>query len=150
VSDGHDVFMDLALAQAKRALAAGEVPIGAVLILDEHVRGEGFNQTVSSCDPTAHAEISALRAAASSQGNYRLTGSTLYVTIEPCLMCVGAALHARVARVVYGADEPKFGAVRSLLRVSELRANHAFEVVRGVREAECRALMVDFFRVRRE
>ena len=149
VNESHDTFMDLALVQARRALAAGEVPIGAVLVLDGDVKGEGFNQPVSSCDPAAHAEILALRAAARSLGNYRVTGATLYVTIEPCLMCVGAALHARVGRVVYGADEPKFGALRSLLRVSELRANHAFEVVSGVREEECRALMVDFFRARR-
>jgi tRNA(adenine34) deaminase len=142
--------MDLALAQARRALAAGEVPIGAVVVLEGTVAGRGFNQPLSARDPTAHAEILALRAAARKAGNYRLTGATLYVTVEPCLMCVGAALHARLARVVYGADEPKFGAIRSILRVSELRANHSFAALSGVREEECRALMLCFFLGRRE
>src|SRR5918994_290006 len=101
--------MRLALAEARKAEAAGEVPIGAVVILDGVVIGAGFNQPISASDPTAHAEIVAMRAAAARVGNYRLTGSTLYVTVEPCLMCVGAMVHARVDTVVYGAAEPKAG-----------------------------------------
>jgi tRNA(adenine34) deaminase len=145
----HDIFMERALAQARLALAAGEVPIGAVVVANGAVVADGFNQPISSTDPTAHAEIVALRRAATAAGNYRLTGCTLYVTVEPCLMCVGAALNARIDRLVYGTDEPKFGAVRSLLRVEELRLNHHFEVVAGVREQECRGLMVEFFRAKR-
>jgi tRNA(adenine34) deaminase len=146
---GDDVFMVSALAQARLALAAGEVPIGAVVVANGRVVGEGYNQPISSTDPTAHAEIVAFRRAANATGNYRLVGCTLYVTVEPCLMCVGAAFHARIDRLVYGADEPKFGAIRSLLRTDELRLNHRFEVVAGVRGEECRALMVEFFRARR-
>ena len=146
---GDEVFMESALAQARLALAAGEVPIGAVVVADGRVIGEGFNQPISATDPTAHAEIVALRRAAIATGNYRLVGCTLYVTVEPCLMCVGAAFNARIDRLVYGADEPKFGAVRSVMRAEDLRLNHRFEVVAGVREEECRALMVEFFRARR-
>src|SRR5688500_7091583 len=102
----HDVYMQMALAQAAQARAAGEVPIGAVVVLDDRVIGEGFNQPIATNDPTAHAEIIALRAAAKAAGNYRLTNATVYVTVEPCLMCVGAMVHARVALVVFGALEP--------------------------------------------
>ena len=146
---GDEVFMESALAQARLALAAGEVPIGAVVVAGGRVIGEGFNQPIAATDPTAHAEIVALRRAAIATGNYRLVGCTLYVTVEPCLMCVGAAFNARIDRLVYGADEPKFGAVRSVMRAEDLRLNHRFEVVAGVREEECRALMVEFFRKRR-
>ena len=149
MSLGHDDYMGKALAQARLALAAGEVPIGAVLIAGGEVVGAGFNQPIAARDPTAHAEIVALRQAAAATGNYRLTGCTLYVTVEPCVMCVGAAFNARIDRLVYGADEPKFGAVRSVMRAEELRLNHRFEVVAGVREDECRGLMVEFFRARR-
>jgi tRNA(adenine34) deaminase len=145
----HDDFMGQALAQARLAAAAGEVPIGAVVVVAGKVIGEGFNQPISSTDPTAHAEIVALRKAAAALGNYRLVGGTLYVTVEPCVMCVGAAFNARVDRVVYGADEPKFGAIRSRMRAEDLRLNHRFEVVSGVREEECRALMVEFFQAKR-
>jgi tRNA(adenine34) deaminase len=142
--------MRLALAEAARALEAGEVPVGAAVVLDGYVAGAGFNQPISSHDPTAHAEIVALRAAARRLGNYRLTGSTLYVTVEPCLMCVGAMVHARVGTVVYGAAEPKAGAVASMIRAHELSGlNHRLEVVSGVLEAECRELMQSFFRSRR-
>ena len=141
--------MERALAQARLALAAGEVPIGAAVVVDGAVVSEGFNRPLSTHDPTAHAEIVALRAAAAALGNYRLSEATLYVTVEPCLMCVGAALNARVREVVYGADEPKFGAVRSLLRLDELRLTHRFAVVAGVRADECRALLLEFFRARR-
>ena len=141
--------MKMAVAQARLALAAGEVPIGAVVVVGGEVVGEGFNQPIAATDPTAHAEIVALRRAATSIRNYRLTASTLYVTVEPCVMCVGAAFNARIERVVYGTDEPKFGAVRSVLRAEDLRLNHRFDVVAGVREQECRALMVEFFRAKR-
>lgn len=147
--DSHEVFMRLALAQARRALAQDEVPVGAVVVHEGVVVGAGFNQPVTSGDPTAHAEIVALRAAARARGNYRLPDTTLYVTVEPCLMCVGAMVNARVGSVVYGADEPKFGAVRSLLDLSTLALNHRFEVTAGLLEDECRALMQEFFRSRR-
>ncbi len=111
--------------------------------------GSGFNQPVGSLDPTAHAEVLALRAAAHAVGNYRLTGALLYATVEPCLMCVGALVHARVATVVYGVADPKGGAVRSLLDPASLPLNHAFEVVAGVLADECRALLQEFFRARR-
>ena len=145
----HERYMRLALAQAQAAKAEGEVPIGAVVVRDGALLGEGANRPIASRDPTAHAEILALRAAASAAGNYRLPGAVVYVTLEPCLMCVGALINARVATVVYGAAEPKWGAVESILDVTGLSANHRFTVVRGVLEDECRALVVDFFRAKR-
>jgi len=142
--------MDAALEQARSARDAGEVPIGAVVSIDGDIVGRGFNQPLSSGDPTAHAEIVAIREAALRVGNYRLTGAALYVTIEPCLMCVGALVHARIGTLVFGAAEPKMGAVTSTVRGAELPGhNHRFQVVSGVREAECRELMQEFFRVRR-
>ena len=142
--------MAAALEEAHRARDAGEVPIGALVALDGAIVGRGFNQPISSGDPTAHAEIVAIRAAATRVGNYRLTGATLCVTIEPCLMCVGALVHARIGTLVYGAPEPRSGAVVSTVRGGELPGhNHRFEVVSGVREEECRALMQAFFRDRR-
>ena len=142
--------MDAAIAEARRARDAGEVPIGAVVSLNGEIVGRGFNQPISSSDPTAHAEIVALRAAAARVGNYRLTGATLCVTVEPCLMCVGALVHARVGTLVYGAAEPKSGAVASMVRGGELPGhNHRFDVVSGVREVECRDLIQEFFRSRR-
>ena len=145
----HEAFMRLALAQARRAFAQDEVPVGAVVVHEGVVVGAGFNQPVASGDPTAHAEVVALRAAARARGNYRLPDTTLYVTVEPCLMCVGAMVNARVASLVYGADEPKFGAVRSLLDLSALTLNHRFEVTSGLLEDECRSLMQEFFKSRR-
>jgi tRNA(adenine34) deaminase len=145
-----DALMAEALEEAQRARAAGEVPIGALVTLGGAIVGRGFNQPISSGDPTAHAEIVAIRAAAARVGNYRLTGATLCVTIEPCLMCVGALIHARIGTLVYGAPEPRSGAVVSTVRGGELPGhNHRFEVVGGVREEECRALMQAFFRDRR-
>jgi tRNA(adenine34) deaminase len=141
--------MRQALAQARCALAAGEVPIGAVIVREGRVLGTGFNQPIAAHDPTAHAEVMALREAARAAGNYRLPGSTLYVTLEPCLMCTGALVHARVATVVYGAPDPKGGAVSSILEVGSLPTNHRFTVVSGVLEPECREMLVDFFRVKR-
>jgi tRNA(adenine34) deaminase len=143
-------FMRLALEQARQGLHLGEVPVGAILVLDGDVLASGFNQPIHKLDPSAHAEIIALRRGARALGNYRLAGSTLYVTVEPCLMCVGALLHARVARVVYGCAEPKSGALSSILNVEELPANHRLEVVSGVLESECRKALRDFFQYRRE
>jgi tRNA(adenine34) deaminase len=126
------------------------VPIGAVVALDGAIVGRGFNQPISSADPTAHAEIVAIREAARTVGNYRLTGAVLCVTIEPCLMCVGALVHARIATLVYGAAEPRTGSLVSAVRGAELPGlNHRVEVVGSVREAECRELMQSFFRERR-
>jgi tRNA(adenine34) deaminase len=141
--------MRRALAQARLARESGEVPIGAVVVLDGRALSEGFNQPIRSGDPTAHAEVVALRKAAQAVGNYRVPGSTVYVTVEPCLMCVGALVNARVKTVVYGVAEPKWGALVSLLDAAALRLNHRVEIVGGVLEAECRQLMVDFFKSRR-
>jgi tRNA(adenine34) deaminase len=142
--------MRLALAQAANARQLGEVPVGAVVVLDGRVIGEGFNQPISAVDPTAHAEVIALRAAARHVGNYRLTGSVIYVTVEPCLMCVGAMIHARVKQVVFGAPEPKAGALISAARAHETPGlNHKIEIVGGVLEDECRRTMQVFFEERR-
>jgi tRNA(adenine34) deaminase len=142
--------MVAALAQAELAGEAGEVPIGAIVSIDGEIVGRGFNQPIRAADPTAHAEIVALRDAARRVGSYRLSGATLCVTIEPCLMCVGALVHARIGTLVYGAAEPKSGAVVSAVRGGELPGlNHRFEVVSGVREDACRELMQSFFRDRR-
>ena len=146
----YDTLMDAALEEARRARDAGEVPIGAIVALDDAMIGRGFNQPISSGDPTAHAEIVAIREAARRVGNYRLTGAVLCVTIEPCLMCVGALVHARIATLVFGAAEPRTGAVTSTVRGVDLPGhNHRVDVVAGVREAECRDLMQAFFQARR-
>lgn len=143
-------FMGLALDEARRAAAEGEVPVGAAVVLDGRVIGRGHNRPIASVDPTAHAEILALREAARETGNYRLSGAVLYVTVEPCAMCCGAALHARLSRVVYGADDPKAGAARSLYRLlDDPRMNHAAIVTSGMRSAECAALLSEFFKARR-
>jgi tRNA(adenine34) deaminase len=142
--------MRQAVAQARAAAAAGEVPVGAVLVRDGRAVAAGYNQPIGSHDPTAHAEIVALRRAAEDARNYRLPGTTLYVTVEPCLMCVGALVNARVTALVYGAPEPKFGAVSSLLALETLPLNHRLQVTAGVLEEECRALLVEFFRARRD
>ena len=141
--------MRLALEQAGRARDRDEVPVGAVLVREGTVIGTGFNQPIGAVDPTAHAEVVALRAAALTAGNYRLPGASLYVTVEPCLMCVGAIVHARVAEVIYGVADPKGGALRSLLDPSALPLNHRFSVVEGVLADDCRALLQEFFRSRR-
>jgi haloalkane dehalogenase/tRNA(adenine34) deaminase len=146
----HESFMREALEGARSAMRLGEVPIGAVVVHDGLVVARGFNQPIQRQDPTAHAEVMALRDAARALGNYRLPGCTVYVTLEPCLMCAGALLNARVGTVVYGAAEPKFGALSSILRLEDVPSNHRFEVVSGVLEAECRQLVVDFFKFRRE
>ena len=139
-----------ALVEARRARDRDEVPVGAVVVLDGAVVGRGCNQPVHGVDPTAHAEIVALRAAAWTVGNYRLTGAAIYVTVEPCLMCAGAMVHARIGRLVYGAPEPKAGAVQSAMRVlDDASLNHRVEVVGGVLEPECRELIRAFFADRR-
>lgn len=142
--------MRLALAEAAYARTLGEVPIGAVVVADGKLIGAGCNRPISAVDPTAHAEISALRAAATAMENYRLTDATLYVTVEPCLMCVGAMIHARIGLVVYGALEPSSGALVSAARAHETPGlNHRLAVVGGVLEEECRTLMQEFFKERR-
>jgi tRNA(adenine34) deaminase len=142
--------MKSALEQARLARAAGEVPIGAVVSLNGAIVGRGFNQPISSGDPTAHAEIVAIRQAAREVGNYRLTGATLVVTIEPCLMCVGALVHARIGTLVYGAPEPRTGAIASTVAGAELPGhNHRFAIVSGVMVEECRELVQAFFREKR-
>jgi tRNA(adenine34) deaminase len=143
-------FMRAALEQALEAGRRGEVPVGAVVVLDGEIIGAGFNHPIGANDPTAHAEIVAIRQAAAQRANYRLTGATVYVTIEPCQMCVGAMVHARIARVVYGTREPKAGAIDSAMRAHEHPAlNHRMLAAGGVLEEECRALVRLFFQERR-
>lgn len=143
--------MRAALEQALEARRHGEVPVGAVVELEGAIVGEGFNQPIASHDATAHAEIVALRDAGRRLGNYRLTGATLYVTIEPCQMCVGAMIHARIARVVYGTREPKAGAIESAMRAHEHPAlNHRMAATGGVLEDECQAVIQGFFEERRK
>ena len=147
----HDAWMRLAYGEALRAFDAGEVPIGAVVVSDGRVVGKGFNRPIGSGDPTAHAEILAMRDAASTLANYRLTGTILYVTVEPCLMRAGALVHSRVGTVVYGAPEPRTGAVRTTVRALDNPSlNHRVKVVEGVLDDECRELMQRFFRERRD
>lgn len=148
--DAHESYMRAALVEARRAAEAGEVPVGAVVVLNNAIVGRGFNQPISATDPTAHAEVVALRDAARAIGNYRLVGSTMYVTVEPCLMCVGAMVHARVETLVFGAPEPKAGAVVSTAQVHENPAlNHRLSVVGGVLGDECREIIQTFFKARR-
>ena len=144
------VFMLAALEQARKAQAAGEVPVGAVVVKDGAIIGAGFNAPISGHDPTAHAEIRALRDAANKLGNYRLPGCELYVTLEPCAMCVGAMLHARIAHLVYGAADPKTGACGSVINLfAEPRLNHHARLSAGVLAEECGALLSSFFAARR-
>jgi len=139
-----------ALDEARRAGAAGEVPVGAVVVIDGAVVGRAHNAPIALADPTAHAEVLALRAAGEKRGNYRLAGATLYATVEPCAMCCGAALHARVARVVYGARDPKAGAVESLYRLlDDARLNHRAATTGGVLAEEAARLLSAFFETRR-
>ena len=143
-------YMDLALAEAKKAEASGEVPVGAVVVADGLVAGRGFNQPISSNDPTAHAEILAMREAALKLGNYRLSAVTVYCTVEPCMMCAGAMIHARIARLVFGTPDPRAGSAGSIYNVlTDPRLNHRVDVFSGVRESECADLLRDFFARRR-
>ena len=143
-------YMHLAIAQAQAAALRGEVPVGALVVLDERIVSAAGNRTITDCDPTAHAEIVALRDAARKTGNYRLIGASLFVTVEPCAMCAGALVQARVARLVYGADEPKGGAIRTCMQVLDAPAlNHRVEVVSGVLAKESVQLLQSFFSARR-
>ncbi len=143
-------FMQRALELARQGQAEGEVPVGAVVVREGQVIGEGWNRPIAAADPTAHAEIRALRQAAQDAGNYRLTGATLYVTLEPCAMCIGAMFHARIARVVYGARDPKTGSAGSVVDLfSEPRLNHHATVTGGVLAEESGALLSAFFAARR-
>jgi tRNA(adenine34) deaminase len=137
-------FMQRALELAEKAKNANEVPVGAIVVTNNEIIGEGFNCPISSCDPTAHAEIIALRQAAQKLNNYRLPGVILYVTLEPCAMCVGAMLHARIKRLVFGASDPKTGAV-----VNEKKPNHKIERQNNILAAECGKILSDFFKARR-
>ena len=142
--------MHAAIEQARRAGRAGEVPVGAVVVIDGQTAGAGRNRSIEDCDPSGHAEIAALRAAGAGRGNLRLPGGTLYVTLEPCVMCMGAIAQARLARVVFGAYDPKSGAAGSVIDLGDTDAmNHRFEVNGGVLADECGALLKEFFRSRR-
>jgi tRNA(adenine34) deaminase len=147
----HIAWMQMALVEACKAQALGEVPVGAVLVApDGRLLAAAHNRVITAADPSAHAEILALRAAARIGGNYRLLNTTLYVTIEPCVMCMGALVHARVQRVVFGARDPKWGAAGSLYQLAaDDRLNHRIEIVEGILLDDCRALIQDFFRRRR-
>ena len=150
VHDDDARFMDIACEGARAAEAAGEVPVGAVVVRDGEIIGRGHNQPIAACDPSAHAEIVALRAAAAAAGNYRLPGATLYVTLEPCAMCAGAIVLARLDRVVFAASDPRAGAAGSVFNVlDDARLNHRVSVTGGVRAAECATLLQEFFRRRR-
>jgi len=143
-------FLDLALSEAAAAAAANEIPVGAVITVGNEVIATGQNRTIRDVDPSAHAEIVALRAASRAQGNHRLTNATLYVTLEPCAMCIGALVQARISRLVFGAYDPKAGAAGSAIDLTDSPAfNHRFEVLGGVRADECGALLQDFFGSRR-
>lgn len=150
MSDSDAQWMEQALQRARRAAALGEVPVGAIVVLDGQIIGEGWNQPLDDHDPTAHAEVRALRDAARRVGNYRLTGASLYVTLEPCLMCSGAMLHARVARIVYGAADPKTGVAGSVMNIfANRQLNHHAQVYGGVLAEQCAAELQAFFANRR-
>ena len=148
--DADRAFMEEALAEARAAACAGEVPIGALLTSEGQIIARAGNRTIRDCDPTAHAEMVVLREASRKLGNYRLAGTTLYVTVEPCSMCAGAMIQARIPRLVYGCDDPKGGAVRSCFEIlSHPRLNHRVEVTAGVQAADCATLLQEFFAARR-
>ena len=145
-----EAFMRRALELAQRAQEEGEVPVGAVVVLEERIIGEGWNRPIAASDPTAHAEIQAMRAASSALSNYRLTGATLYVTLEPCVMCAGAMFQARIGRVVFGASDPKAGAAGSVVDLFKNdKLNHHAKIQGGVLAGECGALLSRFFASRR-
>src|SRR5215470_11144157 len=151
MTDFDPRFIREALAEARSAAAAGEVPIGAVLVQDGTILVRSGNRTICDCDPTAHAEIIVLREAARLLGNYRLGGTTLYVTVEPCCMCAGAIIQARIPRLVYGTHDPKGGAVRTCFQIlSDPRLNHQVDVTSGILAAECASVLKSFFAVRRQ
>ena len=145
-----EAFMRRALELAQRAQEEGEVPVGAVVVLEEKILGEGWNRPIAASDPTAHAEIQAMRAASSALSNYRLTGATLYVTLEPCVMCAGAIFHTRIGRVVFGASDPKTGAAGGIVDLfKNEKLNHQAQIHGGVLASECGALLSRFFASRR-
>ena len=151
LTDTHEYFMKIALNEAKKAGQIGEVPVGAILVSENgDILSAAHNQTIKLADPTAHAEILALRKAALEVNNYRLLNTTLYVTVEPCIMCMGAIVHARISRVVFGATDPKWGAAGSLYNfAADDRLNHRVKITTGVCAEDCRRLMQDFFRAKR-
>lgn len=150
MDDNDLIFMQRALELAQQAEVAGEVPVGAVIVKDNEIVAEGFNQPISTADPTAHAEIIAMRAAAKVLNNYRLNDCTLYVTLEPCSMCAGAMVHARVKRLVFGADDPRTGSVGSVMDIARHPVlNHQLEVSSGVMADESAAMLREFFRAKR-
>ncbi|WP_317931511.1 tRNA adenosine(34) deaminase TadA [Halioxenophilus sp. WMMB6] len=150
MTESDEFFMQQALQLAQQAADAGEVPVGAVVVCDGQVVGEGWNQPITGCDPTAHAEIVALRQAATALGNYRLVDCDLFVTLEPCTMCAGAIIHSRVKRLIYGAREPKAGVVDSNLQLLQAQhSNHRLQVVSGLLADQSAALLTDFFQSRR-
>jgi tRNA(adenine34) deaminase len=149
-SDRDNAWMQHALQLAQQAEAVGEVPVGAVLVVNDEMVGEGFNRSISHCDPTAHAEITALRQGALRINNYRLVDSTLYVTLEPCVMCIGAIVHARVKRLVFGAYDPRAGAVQSAFQIIDAKKlNHHVACEGGLMNEACAKILSDFFRARR-
>jgi len=151
MSRSDELWMEEALREAQRALALGEVPVGAVVVCNDRIVGRGCNRPLTASDPTAHAEILALREAGQTLGNYRLLNCDLYATVEPCAMCAGAITHARIRRLIYGAEDPKAGAVHSMLQVlNHPRLNHKVEVTSGVLAARCMELLQAFFREKRE
>ncbi len=144
-------FMRAALAEAEKALATDEIPVGAIVVSMGQQIGSGFNRTIADCDPSAHAEVVALRQASAAKKNHRLNGATVYVTLEPCSMCVGAMIQARVQRLVFGAYDPKAGAAGSVLDLSEIKElNHRIEINGGLLEAECSSILKEFFTARRQ
>lgn len=150
MSLADELWMEEALREAQRALALGEVPVGAIVVQNGRVVGRGCNRPITDNDPTAHAEILALREAGSNVGNYRLPDCDLYVTVEPCAMCAGAITHARIRRLIYGADDPKAGAVHSMLQVlNHPKLNHQVDITSGVLAARCMDLLQTFFREKR-
>ena len=151
MSDIDEQFMRLALKEAFAAEAVGEVPVGALVVLENEIIGRGHNRVINNCDPTAHAEILAMRDAALHLDNYRLSGSVLYTTIEPCAMCAGAMIHARISKLVYGAVDPRAGAVDTFFHICTTDfLNHQIMVQSGVLEDECRSMLQSFFRKKRE
>lgn len=150
MEDADIQFMREALAEARRGAAEGEVPVGAVVVRGAEILGRGANRMIATYDPSAHAEIVAMRQAAERLANYRLVGCTLYVTVEPCAMCAGAAVLSRIERLVYGCDDPKAGAVRTLFRLADdLRLNHRIAITRGILAEECAACVREFFQEKR-
>ncbi len=149
-ADSDLEFMRAAIAEAEKARESGEVPVGAVVTRAGEIIGQGFNRTISDCDPSAHAEVVAIRMAAKQQNNHRLNGSTIYVTLEPCAMCVGAMIQARIQRLVFGAYDTQAGAAGSVLDLSEIKElNHCIEINGGLLDAECSMILKDFFAARR-